>query len=486
MGVTLYTSRVVLATLGVEDFGIYNVVGGVITMFAFLNGVLSGATSRFFTVELGRNDYKQLNKVFSCSLVTHLIIAIVILILAETVGLWFLLNKMVIPPDRMLAAQWVFQFSIFSCMFNVMQVPYNAVIIAHERMNVYAYISIVEVILKLLIVYLLLISSLDKLIFYAALIFVLQVLTMLFYRFYCVSRHAECHFHFYKDKNLYKGMLSYAGFDMIGGLSTLAQGQGLNLLLNLFFGPAINAARGIAYQVQGAITQFSGNFMMAVRPQIIKLYAQGKIEEMMVLVRNSSVLSFILVSMLSFPIIVEMDYVLTLWLGTYPDYTASFSIIVLINNLLSSMRRPRTTVFHATGFIKLTNMVTGSILCLAFPIAYFLLKMGYNPNSVFWGMLLTTCMADVSNLLILKRYINYSIKDFVVLVHGKCLLIFLISSVVPVFLHYKLNTGLERLILVAITSAFSIAILSYTIVLTNHQREIVINKIKKVGGKWRR
>jgi O-antigen/teichoic acid export membrane protein len=484
MGVSLYTSRVVLAVLGVEDYGIYGVVSGIVTMFIFLNGALSSATSRFFTIELGRNDHEQLRNVFSCALLAHIAIAVIIFILSETVGLWFLQNKMVIPAERMSAAHWVYQLSILACMFSITQVPYNAVIIAHEKMQIYAYVSMADAILRLLAVYLLSVADFDKLIFYAFAMLVVQVSVMIFYRFYCTFHHQECRFHLYKNKMLYRKMLSYSAFNLIGGISGLAQGQGLNLLLNLFFGAAVNAARSVAYQVQGAITQFSNSFMTAVRPQIIKLYAQGKKKEMMALVKNSSIMSFLLVYTLSLPVILEMDYVLTLWLVRYPAYTVSFATMVLINSIMWSMRLPRITVFHATGFVKASNLITGTILCMAFPLGYAFLKAGYGPNSVFWGMLITTVVTEFSNLMILKRCIKYSIRDFVIKVHGKCLMVLFISLIIPLLLHYKLSSGLERTMLVTVGSTISIAFSAYFMALTKHQQVKIRHNMKIMYKKW--
>ena len=270
MGVSLFTSRIILRTLGEDDFGIYNVVGGIVMMFTFMNGALAGATSRFITYEIGRKNYIQLNMVFNVSLVTHLFIALIIFILAETIGLWFLYNKMTIPVGRLDAAFWVFQISIATCMLSITQVPYTATIIAHEKMSIYAYIGIVEVLLKLGIAYAITVSPIDKLIAYAILIFLTQALIMLYYRFYCNKRFEECKLMLIREWKMYQRMFVYAGSDMIGNLSVLAQGQGMNLLLNVFFGPAVNAARGIAYQIQGAVTQFSANIMTAVKPQSIK------------------------------------------------------------------------------------------------------------------------------------------------------------------------------------------------------------------------
>ena len=292
MGVSLYTSRVVLATLGVVDYGLYNVVGGIVTMFSFLNGSLGAATSRYITFELGKKNYERFNKIFNVSLLTHIFIGIIIVLLAETIGLWFFYEKMIIPEERLNAAFWVYQISIFSTLISLIQVPYNATIIAHENMKVYAYVGIVEVILKLVVVFLLVISPFDKLIFYASLLFIINIGIILFYRIYCIKRYQESRIKLCREKILYKDMFKFAGSDLIGNVSVLAQGQGLNLLLNVFFGPVVNAARAVAYQVQGAVTQFGNNFMTAVRPQIIKLYAQGEIKEMFKLVYLSSNFSY--------------------------------------------------------------------------------------------------------------------------------------------------------------------------------------------------
>lgn len=253
MGVTLYTSRIVLKILGIEDFGLYNVVGGIVTMFTFLNGSLSGATSRYLTFELGRKNYKRLNQVFNVALFIHIIIAVIIVILAETIGLWFFYEKMTIPPNRLISAFWVYQISILTCCFSLTQVPYNATIIAHENMKIYAWVGIIEALSKLLVVYFLLLTKGDRLILYAILLCIIQIGIMLFYRWYCSQHFQESHISLHKEKSLYKEMFAYAGSDMIGNVAALAQGQGLNLLLNVFFGPTVNAARGIVYQSRNSI-----------------------------------------------------------------------------------------------------------------------------------------------------------------------------------------------------------------------------------------
>lgn len=479
MGVNLYTSRVVLQILGFEDYGLYNVVGGIVTMFTFLNGSLGSATSRYITFELGKKNFERLNKIFNTALAIHIAIAVLIILLAETVGLWFFYEKMTIPEDRFYAAFWVYQISIITCFFSLTQVPYNATIIAYEDMKIYAYVGIVEVLLKLGVVFLLLVSPIDRLVFYAVLLCLVQVGIMFFYRFYCNKRFPSCKIVLYKDKNLFKEMFSYAGSDLIGNLSVLVQGQGLNILLNMFFGPAVNAARGIAYQVQGAITQFSNNFMTAVRPQIIKSYAEGDLEAMMKLVKRSSCFSFYMMWMISLPVCLEADYLLSLWLGKYPPHTVNFLILVIMLCLIQTIKTPRTTIFHATGHIKWSNIIVGTILCMAFPLAYIALKLGGSPETVFWTANFTMLLSEIASVLVLKRYINYSVCDYLLNVHVRCLLVAVISFVVPYLLYDKwLDASFARLLSTCIISTVSVCLVSFYLGMDRHLRSRLLQIIK--------
>lgn len=480
MGVALFTSRIVLKNLGIEDFGIYNVVGGIVTMFTFLNGSLGSATSRYITFELGKKNYERLNQVFNVAFLIHVVIGIIVIVLAETVGLWFFYEKMSIPADRIDAAQWVYQISILTCFFSLTQVPYNAAIIAHENMKVYAWVGIVEVICKLVIVYLLVLSPFDKLVFYAAMLCLLQVGIMMFYRFYCLRNYEESRIRLYREKGLYREMFGYAGSDLIGNISVLAQGQGLNLLLNVFFGPVVNAARGVAYQVQGAVTQFSNNFMTAVKPQIIKSYAQGDIDGMMVLVKNSSCFSFYLMWMISFPIMLEADYILSLWLGKYPDHTVTFLILVLVLCLIQTLKTPRTTVYHATGHLKLTNLVVGGILCAAFPLAYLFLKMGMSPESVFWAANISMALSEVASVLILKRYIDYSVTSYLMSVHGRCIIVAALSAIVPFLLFDRwMEPSFLRLMTTCVLTTLSIMAVVFTIGMDREMRVKLMGFFRK-------
>ena len=337
MLVTLYTSRVVLAELGIKDYGIYNVVGGVVAMFSFLNNCMSSATQRFMTFELGRGDMARLKKVFAASLNIHITIGVIIVLLAETIGLWFVNHKLVIAPDRMTAANWVYQFSILTFCVNIIQVPYNAVLIAHEKMSVYAYISILEAFLKLGIVYLLVIVPADKLITYGILVFAVQLIIRGIYQVYCRRHYVESKFRLFWDKGLYKQMSGFAGWNLFGSVAWLLRDQGLNIVLNLFFGTAINAARGVASQVSSAVMGFISNFQVALNPQITKNYATGNIPEMEKLSYLGIKFSFLLLFTMAFPLCLNIDYVLHLWLVEVPDYTALFIILIMVESLAGNM-----------------------------------------------------------------------------------------------------------------------------------------------------
>ena len=340
MLVTLYTSRVVLNTLGVTDYGVYNVVGGVVAMFGFINSSMASATQRFITFALGKGDKDNLQKVFSTALQIHVLIAALIVVLGETVGLWFMYTQMQIPADRMDAAFWVLQCSIVSAVVMIISVPYNADIIAHERMSAFAYISIIEAVLRLAIVYLLLAFSYDKLILYAFLTLAVQLLIRFCYSSYCNKHFPESKYRHVWDKFLFKEMTGFAGWGMFSSLSGILSGQGLNMLLNVFFGPVVNAARAVAVQVQNAILQFIGNFQMAINPQITKTYANGEMEDMHKLMFRSAKFTFYLLFVVSLPVLFETNFILTVWLKTVPENTVIFLRIMICVSLLYPLSTP--------------------------------------------------------------------------------------------------------------------------------------------------
>lgn len=484
MGVTLYVSRVVLSVLGVEDFGLYNVVGGVVTMFTFLNGSLGAATSRYITFELGKNSYERLKRIFNAALVVHIFIAILIIILAETIGLWFLYEKLNIPEQRFSAALWVYQLSILTTFFSMTQVPYQATIIAHEDMKIYAYVGLVDAFLRLIIVYLIVYSPIDRLVFYAALLCFLHIGVMIFYRWYCVKRYKESKIDFCFDKSLYKEIFTFSGSDLIGHVAVLAQGQGMNILLNIFFGPVVNAARAIAYQVQGAITQFSNNFMTAVRPQIIKSYAEGNIDDMWRLVIQSSCFSYYLMLFICLPLCLETDTILQLWLGNFPDHSVSFLILIIFLCLIQTLKTPRSIIFHAMAKVFWSNITVGVVLCLAFPLAYVLLRHGGAPESVFWASNITMLLSELVSVIVLRHFLKFSIVGYFIKVHGRCILVTILSGLIP-FLIYDLfmEAGFARLLFTCMQTSISVCLISLYVGMDKSMRskfyKVVKNRFHK-------
>ncbi|TBO43322.1 oligosaccharide flippase family protein [Pedobacter kyonggii] len=484
MGVSLYTSRVVLNTLGVSDYGIYNLAGGVTAMFAFLNSSMSGATSRFLTFELGLNDVAKLKKTFSAALTIHLLIAAAIFFLGETVGLWFLENKLIIPVDRMSTARWVYQLSILSTMVTITQVPYNATIIAHERMNVYAYVEILNCFLKLGIVYLLVIGHFDKLLLYAVLVLCISIIIALIYRIYCVKNFPESKYKWGWDKEIIYPMLSFSGWNMYGTMAYTVKTQGVNILLNLFFGVIVNAAYGVATQAQNAVQSFSNNFLTAVNPQIVKHYAQGEIEKMQNLVINASKLSFLLLFLISFPLIVENHFILNLWLKKVPDYAVDFCRLNLISGLMTGMFTVLTYAIFATGKIKSFSIISGTIYVMVLPISYFLLKNGFSPIIPFIINIVLLFIGYMNNIRILNKLIpKFSISKFFINVVFSCIVTITLASLLPMYFHFSLNEGWVRLILVGVTSVLSTLLFGYFIVLDADMRSKLTNmflsRIKK-------
>ena len=480
MLVSLYTSRVILQTLGVEDYGVYNVVGGVISMFTFLNGAMSSATSRYITFEIGKGNIEQLKKVFSTSLQIHAIIALLIVILGETVGLWFLMNELVIPEGRMDAAMWVYQCSIVSCVVGIMSVPYNADIIAHEKMSAFAYISVLEIILKLAIVYLLVVLPFDKLKVYAVLVLMVGLLIRYIYTRYCHKHFEESHYIHRIDKPLLKEMSSFAGWSFWGNLASILYTQGLNMMLNIFFGPVVNAARGIATQIQGVVQQFVGNFQMALNPQITKTYASGELNKMHSLMFRSARFSFMLLFFLSLPIMLETNYILTLWLGIVPENTVIFARIIIAISLIYTIANPCIIANQATGKVKLYQAVVGGLLLLILPISYIVLKMGAPAYSVFIVHFCVESVAQFARMYMLRNMIDLPLLSYVKNIYLPIMGVVVLSLVLPMLVYNNMQEGIIRLLAVGMTCVLSVAMTSLFIGITRNERTFLIDKSLKV------
>lgn len=471
MAVSLYTSRVVLATLGVEDFGIYGVVGGIVTMFDFLNASMSGCTSRFLTYELGKKDWRNLCETFSTAMYVHMAIAMLVLVVAEPVGLWFLHFKMQIPQGRMFAAQVVFHVSILSMMLNVTQVPYNASIISHERMDIYAYVGMAVVLLKLLIVYVLMIGSFDKLILYSILVFAVTLSVAIFYRIYCIRNFNECHILRVWRPDIFKKMMSFSGWDLYGNLTVTMRSTGISMLLNMFFGPVVNAASAIASQIQGAVMAFSQNVTTAVRPQIIKRYAAGEIESMISLVRNAVKLNFLVLLLITTPLIVEIHFILNLWLGQVPDYTVEFCSLTLLFNFFAELSFILAIGIHATGKIYRLSFINGTLYLLVVPFSYIAFKLGGGPWVSYLFNVITICMGLLNNAYTLKLYIkDFPLVKFLLVDMLPCILLMFTAFALAYSMHFLCNEGWLRLVLVCLMSSSYTSIIGYLFILPKSLR----------------
>ena len=480
MIIAFYTSRVILQTLGASDYGIYNVVGGVVLMMAFITGPLNGATMRFLTYELGENDFDKLTKVFSCTLNIHIVFGLFMVFLAETVGLWFFYEKLVIPEERISIAFWVYQFSIITLFFDFTQIPYSSSITAHENMSVYAYVGLYEAVSKLVIVYLIQLSSWDKLLIYALLLMLNRVGVVLFYRIYTLRKYRECRFRFFWDKLLYRRIVSYAGWNIFGSLAVVCEGQGINMLLNIFFGPIANAARAISFQIEMAIKQLVNNFMMAVRPQIIKNYAARRYEEMYKLTFETTKYGFFLMYVIILPIIFEMDSILKLWLGdTVPENTTIFAVVILITSLINTIDQSFLMSFHAIGKVKFGNIVGGSFMMLSIPIAYYFLYIGNHPVSVFIVVLVINIISTAFDFLLIHYYVPFEIKGFVKFTLIPMISVAIISLLIPSFITYEIPPSLSRLILNFISTFIFSLVIIWIIGLRSDERKMIVGLIKK-------
>lgn len=486
MAVNLYTSRVVLNALGVEDFGIYNVVGGVVAMFSMLSGSLSAAITRFITYELGTGNKESLKKIFSSSVTIQIGLAVLIVLLAEAVGVWFLNVKMNIPDERMIAANWVYQFSILTFAINLISVPYNASIIAHERMSAFAYISILEAIGKLVIAFLIVISPMDKLIFYAIQMCTVALIVRFTYGAYCKRHFEECTYHFIFDKDLLKRMFGFAGWNFIGTASVVLRDQGGNVVINLFCGPAVNAARGIAFQVNNAINGFVTNFMTALNPQITKSYAAGDRDYMMTLIYQGARLSFYMLLSLSLPVLVNTHYILELWLKIVPDHAVLFVQLVLVFAMSESISNPLITAMLATGKIRNYQLVVGGLQMMNLPVSYLLLHMGMFPEVVIVVAIAISQCCLAARLLMLRGMIGLSVRKYIKRVYINVLAVTVVAAIIPFLLTNKLEESFLNFILLSLIALICTGITIYYIGCNKAERKFMLNKLCTIKNKLNR
>lgn len=480
MAVSLYTSRVVLNALGVEDFGIYNVVGGVVAMFSMLSGSLSSAITRFITYELGTGNQGNLKRIFSSSVTIQIGLAVLIILLAEAVGVWFINVKMNIPDARMIAANWVFQFSILTFAVNLISVPYNASIIAHERMSAFAYISILEAVGKLAIAFLIAISPIDKLVFYAILMWAVALIVRFAYGVYCKKHFEECTYHFIFDKDLLKRMFGFAGWNFIGATSAVLRDQGGNVVINLFCGPTANAARGIAFQVNNAISGFVTNFMTALNPQITKSYATGDRDYMMTLILQGARLSFYMLLLLSLPVLINTHYILWFWLKIVPEHAVLFVQLVLVFAMSESISNPLITAMLATGRIRNYQLVVGGLQMMNLPISYILLRMGIFPEVVIVVAIVISQCCLAARLVMLRGMIGLSVRKYMKKVYMNILAVTAIASLFPFLLASQMEETFLNFILLCLIAVACTGITIYYIGCSKAERQFVWNKLHAI------
>lgn len=483
--VSLYTSRIVLNALGVEDYGIYNVVGGFVAMFSLLSGALSNAISRYITFELGRADKERLKVVFSTSVTVQIIISLIIIVIAELIGTWFLNVKMTIPYGRITVANWVFQCSLLTFAINLISIPYNACIIAHEKMDAFAYVSILEASLKLGSVLLLFVIGYDRLLVYAVLMVVVAITIRLIYGIYCKRHFEECDYYFLLNRSLIKEMISLTGWNMLGSGGAILNSYGVNVLMNVFFGVKVNAARGLAVQVNSAVTQFVNGFTTAVNPQITKSYAQGNRDYTFRLVMMSSKYSFFLMLLFAIPLISETPYILELWLKNVPDYTILFVRLTLIISLIATLSTPLYTLALATGNIRKYQLVVGSLSLSCFFIVYIFYKNDYPVETAYFVSIVINVLILVARLFILSDLTGLSVSNYLNRVVFKAFIVASISGIIA-FICLKLfpeSSFLHALIVVCLCLVCTATIILFLGLSSSERKYIYTIILRKKAAK---
>ena len=483
MIIALFTSRIILQKLGIEDFGIYQTVGGIVSLLSFIQSSLNAGTSRFLTFEIGTGNLKKLKCTFSTALITHLCLSFIVVIIAETIGLWFVCNKLVLSPDRLSAALFAYQMSIITSFISITQVPYGAIIISHERMDVYAYMSIVEVSLKLAIVYLLSITNLDKLKLYSSLLCILQVSTMLYYRFYCAKHYNEAKFNFKFDKKIFKSILSYSSWNLFGHSATALATHGTTILINMFFNPSVVTGRSIANQVNFAANQFIKNFRTASNPQIIKKYAAKDYNSSKNLMINSTKISFYMMLALALPICLVSKTLLRLWLGLVPEYSVTFLQLTIITSLFMVFDASFYVPLYAKGRIKENALIVSAILSLSVITIYFLLKLGYGPETTAWVLLIDNIIISlIIKPILLIKIVGYHWHE-ILQVFFPCLKVSIVSIPIPIILYFSsdilLHNEITSFLVLSTISMLCVVSASWLVGIDNITRNKIIITIKQ-------
>lgn len=484
MAINLYVTRVVLNVLGVSDYGVYNVVCGFVSMFGFLNTSMANGIQRFYNYELGRNGEDAVVKVYNTALIIQLVLAVGIVILTETIGLWYVNTKMVISPERIVAANWIFQFSVLSLVFVIMQIPYSAAILAYERMDYYAVVSIIDAVMKLAIVIILPHLSGDSLIFYGLLMMAISIIDFILYSVYCRKKFHHLKFKKVFDSSLFKSMMSFSGWNLFGSFAYVVKGQGVNVLINTFFGTVVNAANGIATQISSAIQTFAANIVLAFKPQLTQSYAMGDYRRAKNLMFSMSKIAYTLMCVIAIPIMVEMDYVLTLWLSSdIPTYTHSFANLTIIATMIGILNTPVTQMIHASGQMKKYQIATSIVICSILPISWLFLKLGYGATSVFVITIIVMVINQAVCLQVLHSIFKFSVTKYIKEVVIPCIII----TIIPLFAVSSISNAIGsssiwNFIVVTIVNILAVGI-SFYLTLNSAEKQIIQSYIVKIKNK---
>lgn len=476
--VSLYTSRVVLSVLGASDFGLYSVVAGVLTMFAMFNGALTTGTQRFFNYAMGEESEVKLKKTFSITFTLHVIVAFCVFVIGQTVGYWFVVNYLNIPDGRMIAAIWVYELSLFAFVISLVQIPFQSCIIAHEHMNIYAYMSIYDVVMKLLIIFLVQILTADKLILYAILLFVVSTSSVIIYTIYCWRHYNECRFKMVSDKEMMKNIATYSGWNLLGGSIGPITNQGCNIIINVFCGTIVNAAWGLTSTVSNYVMQFVTNFQMAANPQIVKLFAAKELERFYRLIVNNCRVSVYLYLLIAIPVFIEIDFVLLSWLGDYPKYTDVFVRIILFQSFFQSINRPINMSVHASGNIKWMNISNTIFMLIVLPSSYFILKMDYSPVIICWINVLFFITDNMVCLYFSHKYTDLPVKTILVNVYLNAIVGGIIMFIVPYIISLQIVEGFARFFVIGGVSIITSIIVFYFWGMTPGMKAMVQDKIR--------
>lgn len=479
MVLSFVSTRIVLDKLGVDDYGIYNVVGGFVAMFTILNNVLQSATRRFLSVAIGKGDQNLTNNTFSTALMMHLTIGFIVVLLLETFGIYILNNGLKISQDRMFAANLVLQFSILNVLLSILQTPFQAAVTSHEKFDIYAIMSIFDIVAKIAVLFLLVYLPFDKLIVYALLLSIVNLCGILIYQGYCRKKFNECQYRFHVEKNLMREMLKFSGWDSLGNVSAILNAQGVTILLNLFFTTAVNAARGLATTVTSTIAQFVTGFITAAEPQLAKYYANNEMDRFEELIFNISRVTLFMLAVIAVPVFMEMDYVLNLWLNQVPEYTSAFIKITIVGTFVQYSNSMVLKGIVAIGRVKQITTLTTPWYFIHIPLVYIVLKLGSSPTIVYWVSIIPSCFGFLMNLHILKKYTNFRARKYFFDVFAKNSLLILIACIIPYILHGLMTEGFVRFFVVCGVSVMSVISVLWIFALNKETREMVLRKIIK-------